>query len=301
MGLYVGFIVLMMVMINVVFFEYGSKIGVNVILFEGWLYFIFQLLIVDFFGFWVMFVVGFFFWCCNCMKLKQFVYIDEVNCIFLFIGVILVIGFFVEGWCIVVIDDFWVFWFLVGFVFVVVLDFVMSDDIMCYVYCFIWWFYMVVLFVFIVYVFYIKMVYVIIVLFNIFMVNFDGYGVSLKQIDFEKVECFGVNLLIDFIWCDMFDFDVCIECGCCMVVCLVNMVGKVLLLCDIIFDLQKLMYDSEDQLFKLVMLKNGEGEDVFSEEVVIILVIDENMVVLLEVFFFVYDLCSLYGSLFGVY
>ena len=260
-GLYAGFIVLIMATTNVALFEYGGKIGANVISFEGWPYLIFQSLIVDLFGLWVTLAVGLFLWRRNRTKPKQLVYTDEANRILLLIGAISLTGFFVEGWRIAVTDDPGALWSPVGFVFAVVSDLVMSDDIMRYAHRFTWWFHMAVSFAFIAYAPYTKMAHAITAPLNIFTANLDGYGASLKQIDFEKAERLGVNSLTDFTWRDMLDFDACTECGRCTAVCPANTVGKSLSPRDIILDLQKLMHDSEDQLLKLATSRNGAEQE----------------------------------------
>lgn len=274
-GLYAGFIVLIIATTNVALFEYGSKIGANVITFEGWPYLIFQSFIVDLFGLWVTIAVGLFLWRRNRAKPKHLVYTDEANRLLLLIGAISLTGFFVEGWRIAVTDDPWALWSPVGFLFASASDLVMSDGVMRWAHRGTWWFHMLVSFAFIAYAPYTKMAHAITAPLNIFTANLDGYGASLKQIDFEKAERLGVNSLTDFTWRDLLDLDACTECGRCTAVCPANTVGKSLSPRDIILDLRKLMHDSEDQLLKLAASQNGDGEEA-SGEAPTIPVIDEN-------------------------
>lgn len=75
----------------------------------------------------VFVIVGVYCWG---MWSRCFVFIDEVNLIFVLIFVIFVSGFFIEGWWIVVDDDFWGRWLFVGFVVGKVLLFLVSKDIL---------------------------------------------------------------------------------------------------------------------------------------------------------------------------
>jgi ferredoxin len=66
-------------------------------------------------------------------------------------------------------------------------------------------------------------------------------GASLKHIDFEKTESFGVNSLAAFTWKDLLDLDACTECGRCTAVCPAHTVGKELSPRDIVLGLRDLM------------------------------------------------------------
>ncbi|MEM1248171.1 MAG: heterodisulfide reductase-related iron-sulfur binding cluster [Acidobacteriota bacterium] len=284
-GLYAGFAILILATTNVALFEYGEKIGVHVISFEGWPYLIFQSLIVDLFGLWVTLAVGLFLWRRLKTKPKQLVYTDESNRLLLLIGLISVTGFVVEGWRIAVTDDPWALWSPVGFVVAASSDLILNDDLMRFGHRFSWWLHMVASFAFIAYAPYTKMAHAITAPLNIFTANLDGYGASLTQIDFETAERLGVNSLTDYSWRDLLDLDACTECGRCTAVCPANTVGKSLSPRDIILDLRKLMYDSESELLKIAA-KNGNGNgDSPPEEAPVIPVIDENTAVSPEALF----------------
>jgi len=67
-------------------------------------------------------------------------------------------------------------------------------------------------------------------------------GASLKHLDFEKTESFGVNSLAAFTWKDLLDLDACTECGRCTAVCPAHTVGKELSPRDIVLDLRDAMH-----------------------------------------------------------
>ena len=274
-GLYAGFIVLILATTNVAIYEYAHKVGVHIPILEGWFYLFFQSLVVDLFGLWVALAVGLAMWRRLRTRPKQLVYTDEANRLLLLIGIIAVTGFFVEGWRIAVTDDPWGLWSPVGFVFASLSDLVMSDDVMRMAHRVSWWFHMAVSFAFIAYAPYTKMAHALTAPLNIFTANLDGYGASLKTIDFEKAERLGVNSLTDYTWKDLLDLDACTECGRCTAVCPANTVGKSLSPRDIILDLRKLMHASSDQLLQLAAAKpEGDGEADGGGETVP--VIDEN-------------------------
>ena len=269
-GFYAGFIILTLATLNVAVFEYGHKFGVHVISFEGWFYLVFQSLIVDIFGLWVALAAGMFLWRRLKSKPKQLVYTDEANRILLLIGTIALTGFMVEGWRIAVTDDPWALWSPIGYLFAQGSDLGLSDNVMRMLHRGTWWFHMACSFGFIAYAPYTKMAHAVTAPLNIFTANLDGYGASLKQIDFEKAERLGVNSLTDFTWKDLLDLDACTECGRCTAVCPANTVGKSLSPRDIILDLRNLMHNSEDQLLKLAAAQSGAGESGEAETIPVI-------------------------------
>jgi Fe-S oxidoreductase len=109
----------------------------------------------------------------------------------------------------------------------------------------IWWFHLVIVYVGFAWAPYTKMAHVLTAPLNIYFSNLDGYGSSLKTIDFETAETFGVGSLGDFTWKDRLDFDACTECGRCTAVCPANTVGKALSPRDLILDLRSLMLTAD--------------------------------------------------------
>ena len=187
-------------------------------------------------------------------------------------------GFLVEGWRIAVTDDVWAAWSPVGNLFAIASDRLMSDAAMQTGHVVIWWFHLSVAFGFIAWVPFSKMSHVITAPLNIFTANLDGYGGSLKTIDFETAERFGINHLGDFTWKDLLDFDACTECGLCTDVCPANTVGKSLSPRDIILDLQTLMHKRGDSL-----LANNRGNGNGDTE--LLPIIDEKTAVSPEALF----------------
>ena len=246
---YTGFIVLFLAT-TVVAIHHDTPLHIM----KGHFYLIFQSLIVDIFGLFVMVGVALAAVRRWISKPKLLVYTDEASWILVTIFVMALTGFMVEGWRIAVTDDPWAAWSPIGNVFALASDPVMSDAAMQTGHVVIWWFHLVVAFGFIAWVPFSKMSHVFTAPLNIFTANLDGYGGSLKTIDFETAERFGINHLGDFTWKDLLDFDACTECGRCTDVCPANTVGKSLSPRDIILDLQRLMRRQGDQL-----LLNGNG------------------------------------------
>ena len=240
---YTGFIVLFLAT-TVVAIHHDTPLHIM----KGHFYLIFQSLIVDVFGLFVLVGVALAAvrrWVSKPVKL---VYTDEASWILVAIFVMAFTGFVVEGWRIAVTDDVWAAWSPVGNLFATASDPFMSDAAMQTGHVVIWWFHLAVAFGFIAWVPFSKMSHVFTAPLNIFTANLDGYGGSLKTIDFETAERFGINHLGDFTWKDLLDFDACTECGRCTDVCPANTVGKSLSPRDIILDLQALMHKRGDSL-----------------------------------------------------
>ena len=248
---YTGFIVLFLAT-TVVAIHHDTPLH----LMKGHFYLIFQSLIVDVFGLFVLVGVALAAVRRWVSKPAELVYTDEASRILVAIFVMAFTGFMVEGWRIAVTDDVWAAWSPVGNLFARASDPFMSDAAMQTGHVVIWWFHLAVAFGFIAWVPFSKMSHVFTAPLNIFTANLDGYGGSLKAIDFETAERFGINHLGDFTWKDLLDFDACTECGRCTDVCPANAVGKSLSPRDIILDLQALMHKRGDSL---VASGNGNG------------------------------------------
>ena len=248
---YTGFIVLFLAT-TVVAIHHDTPLH----LMKGHFYLIFQSLIVDVFGLFVLVGVALAAVRRWVSKPAELVYTDEASRILVAIFVMAFTGFMVEGWRIAVTDDVWAAWSPVGNLFARASDPFMSDAAMQTGHVVIWWFHLAVAFGFIAWVPFSKMSHVFTAPLNIFTANLDGYGGSLKAIDFETAERFGINHLGDFTWKDLLDFDACTECGRCTDVCPANTVGKSLSPRDIILDLQTLMHERGDSL---VASGNGNG------------------------------------------
>ncbi len=247
---YTGFVVLF-IATTVVAIHHDTPLDIM----KGHFYLVFQSLIVDIFGLFVLVGVALAAirrWIAKPVKL---VYTDEASLILITIFVMALTGFIVEGWRIAVTDDPWAAWSPIGNLFAMASDRLMTDRAMQQGHVAIWWFHLLVAFGFIAWIPFSKMAHIFTAPLNIFTANLDGYGASLKSIDFDTAERFGVNHLADFTWKDLLDFDACTECGRCTAVCPANTVGKTLSPRDIILDLQQLMRTADDSL-----LAGGNGD-----------------------------------------
>ncbi len=215
---------------------------------KGSFYLYFQSFIVDIFG--ALVIVGVLMAAARRWgrKPRELVYTGEANLALIAILVIAVTGFLLEGWRIAVTDDPWGRWSPIGYLFASGSEAVMSAAAMQSAHLGVWWFHLVVVFACIAWLPYTKMMHVVTAPLNIYFANLDGYGASLKAIDFETAESFGVNSLSDFSWKDLLDLDACTECGRCTAVCPANAVGKALSPRDLILDLRQLMHNNAAQL-----------------------------------------------------
>jgi len=151
-------------------------------------------------------------------------------------------GFLIEGWRIAATNDPWGAWSPFGNLIARASRSLMSVRAMQWAHRGTWWFHVVVSFGFIAWLPYTKMMHVITAPLNIYTANLVPLGATLKHIDFEKTESFGVNSLDGFTWKDLLDLDACTECGRCTAVCPANTVGKELSPRDIILQLRDLMH-----------------------------------------------------------
>lgn len=249
--IYTGFIVLT-VATTVVLIHQDLKIPIM----RGEFYLVFQSFIVDVFGLLVLIGVGMAAARRLLTKPSQLVYTDEATWILVVIFVIALTGFLVEGWRIAATADAWRAWSPVGSLFATLSEPFMDVGQMRRAHVVGWWFHMGVAFFFLAWAPYTKLAHVVTAPLNIFTANLDGYGRSLKSIDFEKAERLGINSLTDFGWNDLLDLDACTECGRCTAVCPAATVGKALSPRDIILDLRKLMHANEERL-----LGDAPGDD----------------------------------------
>ena len=174
---------------------------------------------------------------------KKLVYTDEATLILVAIFVLCLQGFFVEGWRIAATNDPWGAWSPFGNLIARASRPLMSIAALQWVHRLMWWFHLILSFCVIAWLPYTKMVHVLTSPLNIYTANLAPLGASLKNIDFEKSESFGVNSLNNFTWKDLLDLDACTECGRCTDVCPANAVGKELSPRAIILQLRDLLHD----------------------------------------------------------
>jgi len=209
---------------------------------RGRFYLYFQSLIVDVFGALVMVGVGMAAARRYLKRPRKLIYTDEATVILVAIFVICLQGFLVEGWRIAVTRDPWGAWSPFGNLLAIASRALMTDGQMQTAHLGVWWFHLATVFGFFAWAPYTKMMHAITAPLNIYTASLVPLGATLKNIDFEKTETFGVNALADYTWKDLLDLDACTECGRCTSVCPANTVGKELSPRDIILQLRDLMH-----------------------------------------------------------
>ena len=215
---------------------------------RGRFYLYFQSLIVDVFGALVMVGVGMAATRRYLKRPKKLVYTDEATLILVAIFAICLQGFLLEGWRIAVTRDPWGAWSPFGNLLAIASRALMTDGQMQTAHLGVWWFHLATVFGFIAWAPYTKMMHAITAPLNIYTASLAPLGATLKNIDFEKTETFGVNALADYTWKDLLDLDACTECGRCTSVCPANTVGKELSPRDIILQLRDLLHSSQSAI-----------------------------------------------------
>ncbi len=215
---------------------------------RGRFYLYFQSLIVDVFGALVMVGVGMAAARRYLKRPKKLIYTDEATLILVAIFAICLQGFLVEGWRIAVTRDPWGAWSPFGNLLAIASRALLTDGQMQTAHLGVWWFHLATVFGFIAWAPYTKMMHAITAPLNIYTASLVPLGATLKNIDFEKTERFGVNALADYTWKDLLDLDACTECGRCTSVCPANTVGKELSPRDIILQLRDLMHSEQSAI-----------------------------------------------------
>ena len=219
---------------------------------RGRFYLYFQSFVVDIFGALVLIGTGMAAARRYLKRPQKLVYTHEATLILVFIFLLCLQGFLVEGWRIAATNDPWGAWSPFGNLLARVSRQLMSAEALQSAHRGVWWFHLVLSFGFIAWLPYTKMMHVITAPLNIYTANLAPLGASLKTIDFEQTDSFGVNSLKGFTWKDLLDFDACTECGRCTAVCPAHAVGKELSPRDIILGLRDLMHERPRVAFGLV-------------------------------------------------
>jgi len=231
---------------------------------RGRFYLYFQSLIVDVFGALVMVGVGMAAARRYLKRPRKLIYTDEATLILVAIFAICLQGFLVEGWRIAVTRDAWGAWSPFGNLLAIASRALLTDGQMQTAHLGVWWFHLATVFGFIAWAPYTKMMHAITAPLNIYTASLVPLGATLRNIDFEKTETFGVNALADYTWKDLLDLDACTECGRCTSVCPANTVGKELSPRDIILQLRDLMH--EEFRISDFGFRNGEVANKFANE-----------------------------------
>src|SRR5258705_1380388 len=220
---------------------------------RGRFYLYFQSFIVDVFGALVMVGVGMAAARRYLKRTKTLVYTNEATLILVVIFAICLQGFLVEGWRIAVTRDPWGAWSPFGNLFALASRVLLTDAQMRTAHLGVWWFHLATVFGFIAWAPYTKMMHAITVPLNIYTASLVPLGATLRNMDFQQTESFGVNALKDYTWKDLLDLDACTECGRCTSVCPANTVGKELSPRDIILQLRDLMNnEARNSKFKII-------------------------------------------------
>jgi len=222
---------------------------------HGRFYLYFQSLFVDVLGLLAMVGVGMAAARRWIKRPSKLVYTDESTWILVILFVILATGFLIEGWRIAATDDPWGSWSPVGNAVGNLSLQLGGVESLKTAHLFTWWFHMLLVFGFIAWAPYTKMLHVLTSPLNIYTARLDAPGGSLKTIDFDTAENFGINRLEQFTWKDLLDLDACTECGRCTDNCPANRVGKELSPRDIILDLRSLLHEVPP-----AQKTNGEAE-----------------------------------------
>lgn len=151
---------------------------------------------------------------------------------------ILVTGFLVEGLRIAGTNDPWGLWSPVGYGIAGLAGAAgMTDAAIRAGHAGLWWLHFVLSMAFLAYIPYSKLFHLVLAPVNTYLRPLENpAGVGL--IDFEKTERFGASAFSDLTWKDLFDLDVCTECGRCTAVCPASVTGKVLSPMHVVLDLR---------------------------------------------------------------
>ena len=196
----------------------------------------------------------------------KLVYTNEATLILLAVFLMCLQGFLAEGWRIAVTNDPWGAWSPFGNLIARASRAFMTNEQMLAAHWAMWWFHLVTAFAFLAWLPYTKMMHVLTAPLNIYTASLAPLGATLKPVDFEKTESFGVNSLKSFTWKDLLDFDACTECGRCTAVCPAHTVGKELSPRDIILQLRDLMHERPREAFGLVSANDNGAIAVGSNE-----------------------------------
>ncbi len=248
-----GFVVLTIATIIV-----GLDADFGTTIMRGRFYLYFQSFIVDLFG--ALVILGILLAAARryLKRPRKLVYTDEATLILGVIFLMCLQGFFVEGWRIAVTKDVWAPWSPFGNLIARASGTFLTDAQMRSAHCGLWWFHLLTAFGFVAWLPYTKMMHVLTAPLNIFTGNLVPLGGSLRPVDFEKGESFGVNSFESLTWKDLLDLDSCTECGRCTEVCPANNVGKELSPRNIILQLRDLMHERLPSALGFVSV-NGNG------------------------------------------
>jgi Fe-S oxidoreductase/nitrate reductase gamma subunit len=208
-------------------------------LMQGWFYLYFQSLALDVMGFAATLGVAgalVMRYVVKMPRLRRGIFTDAL--ILWLFGLVLLTGFLVEGLRIAGTRDPWGAWSPVGYAIAWLVGAAgMTDGAIRSSHAALWWIHFLLAVGFIAYIPYSKLFHLVLAPVNAYLQPLQNpAGVSL--IDFERTERFGASAFSDLTWKDLFDLDVCTECGRCTAVCPANVTGKVLSPMHVVLDLR---------------------------------------------------------------
>ncbi len=229
-----GFVVLFLGTV-VVFIHHD--LGIRIM--QGPFYLYFQSFFVDVMGFVAAVGVGVALWSRKRgpARLRGGVWSDTL--LLVLFEAILVTGFVVEGLRIAATQDPWGTWSPVGFAVAQAIQAAGVDEGgMRWGHLVLWWVHLLLAHAFVAYIPYSKLFHLLLAPLNVYLQPLEAAAAP-RPLRMEEAETFGVRRLEEFTWKDLFDLDVCTECGRCTAVCPAYATGKPLSPMQLILDLQK--------------------------------------------------------------
>ncbi|HEY8487123.1 MAG TPA: (Fe-S)-binding protein [Limnochordales bacterium] len=234
LGMFWGFVVLF-VGTTVVFVHHD--LGIRIM--RGYFYLYFQSAALDAMGLVAAVAVAVALWqryVVRSPRLRRGVWSDAA--ILALFETVLVSGFVVEGLRIAATRDPWGSWSFVGFAVARAVQAAgWGEPALRAVHGVVWWFHFAVTMAFLAYIPYSKLFHLVLAPLNVYLQPLQAPG-SPRPLDLEASERLGVAAFSDFSWKDLFDLDVCTECGRCTAVCPAHMTGKPLSPMQLVLDLR---------------------------------------------------------------
>ncbi|MDR7439489.1 MAG: (Fe-S)-binding protein [Armatimonadota bacterium] len=161
---------------------------------------------------------------------------------------ILVTGFLVEGLRIAATQDPWGRWSPVGFAIgQAVRGAGLDGSEMRWLHAVLWWIHFLLASAFVAYIPYSKLFHLLLAPLNVYLQPLAANGAP-RPLQLEEASTLGARRLEDLTWKDLFDLDVCTECGRCTAACPAYATGKPLSPMHLILDLRKAMRNDERDL-----------------------------------------------------
>ena len=233
-----GGVIVLTAATTVVFLDYDFGLR----LMSGRFYLYFQSLAVDLFG--GLFLVG-----VSLAALRRWVFrparlvaSTEANVILLWLLLIGLSGFLLEGWRIAATQDPWAAWSPLGDVVATASASLWDASQLQAAHRVTWWGHAALVFGFFAWAPYTKMLHVLSGPFNVYTANLAPIGGNLRTVDLDSAATLGARDISGFTWKDLADLDACTECGRCTDACPAWNVGKSLAPLAIILGLRRALH-----------------------------------------------------------